>query len=275
MHESIPPIALAFWRWAGACVLILPFAWRPLRAQWPLIRAHFWHMLILAVLGVSGYNTLVYWGLQTTTATSSVLIQSTLPVQILFLNWLIFRAPFHALELFSVLLSLSGVVVIITGGDITDWLRGEWGSGDLWILTAVLVWAAYTVLLRWRPAGLDPMAFLGFILIAGWLVLVPFYLAERHLLGPMQWNLPVAATVLYVAAFPSALAYIFWNRGVAAIGANAAGHIIHLMPVFGTLMAVVFLGERFTSHHALGAALVAAGIALTWRREKAPPGGAQ
>lgn len=266
MHESIPPIALAFWRWTVACALILPFAWRPLRRQWPLIKAHLGRMFVLAVLGVSGYNTLVYLGLQTTSATSSVLIQSTLPVLILLLNWLVFRAPFHALEVFSVLLSLCGVVVIMTGGDPMHWLQGNWGSGELWVLTAVLVWALYTVLLRWRPEGLDPMAFLGFILPAGWLVLVPLYVIEHHYAGVMHWNPSVVATVFYVAAFPSALAYIFWNRGVAAIGANAAGHIIHLMPVFGTLMAAVFLGERFTFYHMIGASLVATGIALTWRR---------
>lgn len=263
MHDSIPPIGLAFWRWAGACVLVLPFVWRPLVRQWPLLRANLGRMLVLAVLGVSGFNTFVYLGLQTTTATNSVLIQSTMPVQILLLNWLWFRAPVRALELVSILLSLAGVVFIMTAGQPDRMFAGDWNRGDLWVLGAALTWALYSVLLRWRPADLDPRAFLGFTLLTGWLLLLPAYLYEHGTGQVVAWNLPTLLTFAYVAIFPSALAYIFWNRGVAMIGANAAGHFIHLMPVFGSLMAVTLLGEYFGWYHALGAALVAAGILST------------
>jgi drug/metabolite transporter (DMT)-like permease len=264
MHDSVPPIALAFWRWLTASLLVLPFVWRALRQHWPLLRAHLGRMLLLAVLGVSAFNTLVYVGLQTTTATNSVLIQSSMPIQILLLNSLLFRAGVSAREVFSILLSLSGVLVIIGVGRPWQLLDG-WNHGDLWILAAVFVWALYSVLLRWRPPGLEPGAFLGFTLLAGTVVLLPFYLAESSLVRPLVWDLPVALTVAYVAVFPSALAYLFWNRGVAMLGANAAGHYIHLMPVFGSSMAAVFLDERFGWYHGVGAALVAAGIVLSWR----------
>ena len=247
----------------GACALVLPFVWRPLVRQWPLLRASFGRMLLLALLGVSGFNTLVYLGLQTTTATNSVLIQSTMPVQILLLNWLLVRAPVSGRELLSILLSLAGVVLIITAGQPGRIYEGDWNRGQLWVLGAAMIWALYSVLLRWRPADLDPRAFLGFTLLAGWLALLPVYLFEHASGQTVSWNLPTLLTLAYVAIFPSALAYIFWNRGVAMVGANAAGHFIHLMPVFGALMAVLLLGEVFGWHHAAGATLVAAAILST------------
>ena len=262
MHEAVPPVGLAFWRWAVASLLVLPFVLRPLCRQWGLLRSRFFRLSLLALLGVAGFNTFVYLGLQTTTATNSVLIQSTMPVQILLLNWLMFRARVGGFELLSILLSLSGAAVIVSAGSPLLLLEGGWNRGDLWIVGASAIWALYSVLLRWRPDGLDPRAFLGFILLVGCAALFPFYLLENGHARPMSWNLPVVLTVAYVAIFPSALAYLFWNRAVTLIGANAAGHFIHLMPVFGSLMAVAFLGEVFAWYHAVGATLVAAGILL-------------
>jgi drug/metabolite transporter (DMT)-like permease len=155
-----------------------------------------------------------------------------------------------------------GVAVIISAGEPLRLIGGDWNRGDLWILTAALTWALYSVLLRWRPADLDPRAFLGFILIAGTLALLPFYIMETDSGRVPQWDLAAVLTVAYVAVFPSALAYLFWNRGVEAVGPNTAGHFIHLMPLLGVLMAVVFLDERIGWFHLVGALLVAAGIGL-------------
>jgi drug/metabolite transporter (DMT)-like permease len=262
MHEAIPPVGLAFWRWAAATLLVLPFVGSAMLRAWPLLRANLARMTLLALLGVTGFNTLVYTGLQSTTATNSVLIQSTMPIQILVLNVLLFRTAFQARELLSVLLSLVGVALIVGAGRPLALVSGQWNQGDLWVLAAALTWAAYSVLLRWRPAELDPNAFLGFTLLVGWLALLPLYGLEAWLVRPVEWTLPVALTIAYVAVFPSVLAYLFWNRGVAAIGANAAGHFIHLMPVFGTVLAVLFLGESLRWYHGAGALLVAAGLVI-------------
>lgn len=262
MHEEIPPLALAFWRWAIASLLVLPFVWRPLLRAWPQLRANFAHMVILALLGVSGFNTFVYLGLQTTSATNGVLIQSTMPVLILFLNWLFFRSLVKLVEVVAILLSMLGVAVIISSGAPLRLFAGDWDLGDLWILAAALTWALYSVLLRWRPAGLDPMAFLGFTLLLGTAALLPFFLVETYAGRSPQWDASGLLTIAYVAVFPSALAYLFWNRGVEAVGPNTAGHFIHLMPVLGVLMAVLFLGEDVGWFHLAGALLVASGIGL-------------
>ena len=269
VHDAIPPVSLAFWRWTLAALIVVPLVWKKLRANWPLLRAHLGRMTALAILGVTGFNTLVYTGLQSTTATNSVLVQSTMPVQIFILNAVLFGVAVTAREFFSILLSLSGVVLIISAGQPQNLLLGNWNPGDLWILAAALVWASYSVLLRWRPAGLDAGAFLGFILLVGWVALAPLYAMENASGATLTWNLPVVLTVLYVAIFPSALAYVFWHRGVAAIGANAAGHFIHLMPVLGTALAMLFLGEVFRWYHGIGALMVGAGIAVTWHAGRA------
>lgn len=145
MHATIPPVGLAFWRWFAASLLVLPFVWPAMRRQWPLLRSRFWRLLLLAVLGVSGFNTLVYLGLQTTTATNSVLIQSTLPVQILLLNWLLFGAQAGPREFLSILVSLTGVLVIVSGGDPRQLWHGDWHTGDLWVLAAALAWVSSPV----------------------------------------------------------------------------------------------------------------------------------
>jgi drug/metabolite transporter (DMT)-like permease len=246
---------------------VLPFVWRPLWASWPLLKAHLGRMGVLALLSVTGFNTLVYLGLQTTTATNSVLIQSTMPIQILMINALLYRTPVRGREWLSVLVSMFGVVLIVSQGQPLQLLAGHWNTGDLWILAAALTWALYSVWLKWRPEGLDGAAFLGFTLPVGTVVLLPLYVAESMTVRPMVWSMPVVLTVTYVAVFPSALAYLFWNRGVAALGANAAGQFIHLMPVFGTLMAVAFLEERLRWFHIAGGLLVAVAI-LTMLRAK-------
>ena len=268
MSQEIPPVALSFWRWAVATLVILPWALGPLRRNWPLLRQHLARMLLLAALGVAGFNTLVYLGLQHTTAINGLLLQSSLPLQIIILNAVLFRHPTSALELGSVFLSLAGVLLILAAGDLTRLLQGGWNPGDLWILSAVLVWALYSTLLRLRPPGLDPLAFLGFTMLTGTLLILPLWLWELSTGVSPEMTANSLLTVAYVAIFPSVLSYLFWNRGVAEIGANRAGHFIHLNPVFGSLLAVGLLGETFAWYHAVGALLVAIAIWISSRPAK-------
>jgi drug/metabolite transporter (DMT)-like permease len=269
MSQDIPPIALSFWRWAVASLIIAPWVLAPLRRNWPLIRNNLPRMLVLAALGVAGFNTFVYLGLQHTTAINGLLLQSSVPILIILLNGLLFRQQAGLAELFSIMLSLLGALFILGQGDPTSVFGGAWNSGDAWVLTAVLVWALYTTLLRWRPAGLEPLAFLGFTLMSGAVMILPLWLWELGSgLSPVL-NRETVLSVAYVAIFPSVLSYLFWNRGVAEVGANRAGHFIHLNPVFGSLLAVGVLGESFAWYHALGAVLVGSGLVVAARSQLA------
>jgi drug/metabolite transporter (DMT)-like permease len=269
MSQDIPPIALSFWRWAVASLIIAPWVLAPLRRNWPLIRNNLPRMLVLAALGVAGFNTFVYLGLQHTTAINGLLLQSSVPILIILLNGLLFRQQAGLAELFSIMLSLLGVLFILGQGDPTSVFGGAWNSGDAWVLTAVLVWALYTTLLRWRPAGLEPLAFLGFTLMSGAAMILPLWLWELGSGLSPALNRETVLSVAYVAIFPSVLSYLFWNRGVAEVGANRAGHFIHLNPVFGSLLAVGVLGESFAWYHALGAVLVGSGLVVAARSQLA------
>jgi drug/metabolite transporter (DMT)-like permease len=262
LHTDIPPIALSFWRWATALLILLPFALPGLRAQWPALQRHWPLLTLLAVLGITNYNTFAYLGLQSTTATNGVLLSSATPVVIVALSFLLLKQPVRLPQLLGILLSLAGVVVIATEGRPQLLAGMRLNQGDLWILAAGLDWALYSVCLRWRPSGLAPLTFLAAIIGIGLIPLAGLYaweLAQGH---RFAINPTTLGAIGYVGLFPSVLAYIFWNRAVHEMGANRTGQYIHLMPAFGALLAMLVLGERLQWFHAAGVGLIAGGIVL-------------
>jgi drug/metabolite transporter (DMT)-like permease len=272
LHAELPPLALSFWRWALALAILLPLAGPALWRQRALLLRHWRILVMLALLGVTGYNSLLYAGLQDTTATNAVLLSSACPVFILVLSFVVLGVRARPAALVGLALSLAGVWLIVADGDPARLLALGLGVGDGLVLLATLGWALYSVLLRLRPAGLDPLAFLTALTALG---LVPLALLYGWDLG---WNLsaglgftPTAANlgaIGYVALFPSVLAYVLWNRAVAELGANRTGQYIHLLPVFGTLLGVLVLGERLAWFHAAGAVLIGAGILLSAERHR-------
>ena len=262
LHMEITPIALSFWRWAIALLILLPFVYSGLWQQRRLLLRHWPVLTLFAVLGVTNYNTFAYLGLQHTTATNGVLLSSVTPVVIVALSFLLFRVPLRGVQLLGILLSLAGVVLIATEGRPVMLARLELNRGDLWILAASLDWALYSVFLRWRPAGLEAKTFLAAIIAIGLLPLAVLYawdLAAGHRFALNATNL---AAIGYVALFPSVLAYVFWNRAVAEMGPNRTGQYLHLMPAFGAALAILLLGERLQAFHLVGAVMIAAGIVL-------------
>jgi drug/metabolite transporter (DMT)-like permease len=262
LHMEITPIALSFWRWAIALLILLPFVHSGLWQQRRLLLRNWPVLTLFAVLGVTNYNTFAYLGLQHTTATNGVLLSSVTPVVIVALSFLLFRVPLRGAQLFGILLSLAGVVLIATEGRPRMLVGLELNRGDLWILAASLDWALYSVFLRWRPAGLEPKTFLTAIIAIGLLPLAVLYawdLAAGHRFAINATNL---AAIGYVALFPSVLAYVFWHRAVAEMGPNRTGQYLHLMPAFGAALAIVLLGERLQAFHLVGAVMIAVGIVL-------------
>lgn len=262
LHTVFTPFTLSFWRWAAALLILIPFVWNSLRQQGPLLRRYWPILLWLSLLGVVNFNTCVYIGLQTTTVTNAVIMLSITPVLIIALSFLLLRQTVTGWQMLGIALSLSGVLAIVSRGDPGNLLAQHVNSGDLWILAAVLSWALYSVCLRWRPLGLHPLNFQAATMMIGVLILTPFYgwdLAHEQF---FTLNTATVISILYLALFPSILAYIFWNRAVAELGANRAGQFLHLMPAFGAVLAMIFLGERLYAFHAAGITLIALGIWL-------------
>ena len=262
VKSSVPPVGLAFWRWTIALAILLPFSFPHLRSQWRLVRDNWRKLALYGILGVTCFNTFVYLGLQTTTAINALLINSIIPVQIVVLSRLLAYTPVTRRQTVGILLSLAGVVTIICRADAGLLLSLQINRGDLWVLMAVVSWSFYTVLLRKRPAGLHPLSFLSAIMIIGLVVLAPFYAVEIFLGARVGTDAATCGSILYLAIFPSILAFIFWNQAVGDVGPNRAGLFLHLMPVFGAVLSSVFLGESLHLFHLAGMGLIFSGIYL-------------
>jgi len=262
LRDAFDPLALNFWRWIVACVVLAPFALPGLRGKGPLLRRHAGILLLLAFLGVAVFQSLVYLGLSTTTTVNAVLLNSSIPLFILLCSWILERERATPRQVAGMLVSLAGILVILSRGDPASLLHLELHAGDLWILLAMPVWGIYSVLLKRRPAGLGGIEFLFVISVAGTLMLLPA-VAVLALHAPPRWPGPAAiAGVLYIGIAASALAFAFWNRGIALVGANLAGFTVHLLPAFATVLALLLLGESFAAFHAAGIATILAGVVL-------------
>lgn len=262
---EVPPVALAFWRWAGGALIVLPLAWPYLRRDLPALRRQWRLVLLLSAIGIAVFNTFVYIGLNTTTALNAVMMQSAMPVLIVLMSFLLIGERITPLQALGVAVSLTGAVTLIARGDLGVLAALAFNTGDLWVLAATISYAGYTALVRNRPS-VHPMTFLLAIFAPGALMLLPFYLWESLNRWPLVLTPVSAAAVAYVAIFPSILAYLAWNRSVELVGANRTGLSVHLMPVFGSLLAIGFLGEQPQLFHALGIGLIAGGILLASRR---------
>jgi drug/metabolite transporter (DMT)-like permease len=262
LRDSFDPISLNFWRWAIATLVLAPFALPALRGQGALLRRHAGILLILALTGIAVFHSLVYLGLRSTTAVNAVLINSSIPLFILLCSWVIERERASGRQIAGMLVSLAGILVILSRGHPGALLEVELQPGDGWILLAMPVWGIYSVLLKRRPQQLGGLPFLFVISLAGVLMLAPA-VTIAALQAPPRWPAAKEAlAVLYIGLGASVLAFIFWNRGVAAVGANAAGFTVHLLPAFGTVLAIAFLGETFAPFHAAGIATILAGVLL-------------
>jgi len=256
---DVPPVTLAFWRWTIGLVFILALGHRQLRADLPALRRNWPMVVLLAALGIAAFNTLVYFGLRSTTAVNGLLLQSAMPLIILLCSFLLFRERPRRSQVIGVAVSIVGVMTIACRGDISVLVTLSVNRGDVLILIAVTCYALYSALLRKRPP-VRPFSFLAATFFLGALMLLPLYameLLEGQHIAPRPSSY---LAILYVAAFPGFLSYLFFNRGVELVGANRAGHFLHLMPVFGSALAVVFLGEAIRGFHIAGIVLIAGGI---------------
>ncbi len=263
MASDIAPITLAYWRWSVALLLFLPFSIRLLLSEWGVIRQNLVRMVFMSVLSVSCFNTFVYLGLQQSTATNALLINSFIPMLIILLARIKPGIPISGIKLIGIVISSAGVLLLVMRGSLENLLALSFNQGDLWVLTAAFVWAVYSISLRWRPTALSAQAFLLFNMIVGLLFLGPFHWFNVFDEPVLQLNAANMMTIFYVAAFASVGAFLLWNQGVKLVGAASAGQFIHLMPVLGTAMAIVYLGEQLFWYHIIGALAIASGILLS------------
>lgn len=261
----VPPVALSVIRWGGACLLVLPFAWPHLKRDFAEIRARFGFMTVLSLTGISAYNTMAYYGLQYTEAINVLLIQSTNPFMIALWSLILLRERLTGPQAIGIACSLIGVLVILSRGDLTILASIGFNRGDLWVLAGIAIFGIYSALAKKRPK-IHALSFLAFTMGWGAVLLIPVLALEIASGYTLTLDTETLATLGYVVIFPSALGYMFFNRGVELVGPNRSAPFLHLIPVFGSALAVVFLGERPQLYHALGYGLVLTGIFVATRR---------
>ena len=266
--DLIPPVAMSFWRWSLALILLLPFTWKHVVRDWAGIKRGWKNILLVSLLGITSFNTLLYTAAQTTTAINIALTQSVMPAVIVLISFLLFRERITRLQIVAVILCIVGAAYIVIHGDWQRLLQLRFARGDLIMLLAICLYALYSVLLRNRP-DIHPFSFLTTTFSVGVVSLFPLYLWELGRVPPLHLSGAVAASLLYVGLFPSIAAYLCWNRGIEKVGANKAGLYINLIPLFASLMAIVFLGERFKPYHLVGLVFICGGLLLfNWPRRK-------
>ena len=260
----VPPVTLSCIRWVGACLILLPFAWPHLRRDWPALRARLPLVLTLSATGFAINNTLSYWGLQFTQALNALLIQSSGPLFVALWSLILFGIRLTGGQLFGIAISLAGVFTIILRGDFAALASVQFNKGDVMVAGALLVFGLYSALMTRRPVT-HPLSLMVFTTGCGALLMIPFTIWEISAGTRLTLDALTVVTLIYVMIFPSALAYLFFNRGIALIGPNRAAPFFHLVPVFGSVMAILFLGEQPKLYHLLGYAMVIAGVVIAAR----------
>lgn len=266
---GVPPIGLNFWRWIGAFIALAPFALGTLRAQSALLLRHWKLVAAFGATSIAGFNAMLYLALEETTVVQATLISAMLPALVIAAARVFLGQPIGARQVAGVVLSFAGVAVIVARGDPQVLLGLVLNRGDLWMLIAVCFWAAQTLLLRFIPQGIDLLAFQLAAFVAGSIIELPFYLDETLRGHPMPLTLTAFLMIAYIAIGASAIGYTLWNLGVLRIGPKAAGYFGNLYPVFGAMLGIVVLGEPLQGYHAIGGAVVLAGILLATLRGRA------
>ncbi|MBZ4023814.1 EamA family transporter [Rhodobacter sp. TJ_12] len=264
-----PPVSLAYGRWVIALIALLPFAWPHMKRDWPLYKRYFWRIIGIAVPGVVAFNTLIYWGLQTTPATNGMLLNSSIPLLILVIGALFWGQRLGLWQVLGLIVSTLGVAVVILQGSLDRALALDFARGDLIIFSAMIAWAFYTMGLKLFPPEVNRIGLLAVQIIVALPILAPF-LALEMWLGHYPIFTPASlASLAYIGIVPSVLAYLFYTRAVTLAGPARAGQFIHLIPVYGAILSASFLGEQLHLYHAAGFGLILAGIVLAGRRGRA------
>ncbi len=268
VHEFVPPLALAWLRWTIASCIILPFAWPHLKRDYPVIKSNWRILLLLGALGTGSFVSIYYIGLGKTSAINGLIINSAVPILIPIAAFVIYGDRLTRAQAIGIAISFCGVLVVLAKGDFSLIASLTLSEGDLWVLAAMAVWSVYTALLREQP----PIHWLSFAAITFMVASVmnfPLFIAENLFWRQLTPSLDTVLAVAYVSTLPSVVAQIFYIRGVDLIGGNRAGVFMHLIPLFGAVLAIVFLGESLHSYHFAGFALIVMGVWLASRR--APP----
>lgn len=267
VNKEIPPVALNFYRWLLASLIILPFAWKKFKAEWPVIRKSWHYLFWISLTGVSLFNTFVYVGAHYTSAINLALIGTTSsPIMSVLFARIFLKERVGLLKLTGMLLCIAGVLYLLSKGDFYNLLHLHFSEGDLWVLLAAFCFAIYNTMVKKKPAALSPVSFLFTIFSFGTLLAIPLFVWEAGRYPAIEWNSDLLLSVLYLAAGASVICFLIWNIAIRQLGAGRTALFGNLIPVFSSIEAAFLLHEEFTWIHVTSMALVFAGLILAnWK----------
>lgn len=260
LNDSIPPVSLAFWRWVVAVIVFLPFALRSLISEWEKLKKNILYLSVVSILGITIFNTLIYFAGQTTTAINLSLISITFPVFIVIISRIFLHESITFYKGIGILFVLTGVVLLITKGNPSVLLNISFTIGDIWMLLASIIFAVYSILLKRKPEELSIWAFQLSTFILGLIFLFPFYVLEYLTVPTVKFDIKTVSSILYVGIFASLTAFVLWNKAIVSVGPTKAGMIYYTLPVFSGILAFIFLKEEISRIHFYSALCIVFGI---------------
>lgn len=262
--EDWQPFTLTCLRWLLAMIVLTPFALKPLKNDWPLIRKNALLLFSLGAFGMAAFNLAMYLALNFTTAINVSIEQAAMPAMIMLANFFLLSQRVRLFQILGLLLTLFGVLVTTTAGEPVRFFSEGLNKGDAIMLLACVFYAAYTFGLRWRPS-IHWMSFMWVISVSAFIMTIPFAFWELQAGDFTAPSLQGYMVLVYVVVFPTIVSQLSWARGVELLGSNRASLFINLVPIFGSILAVLILRESFEWYHFVGLALVLVGIGMSER----------
>ena len=266
---EIPPFTLNFYRWLFAWLILAPFTFKEIIEKKKYVLDNIKLITILGITSITFFNSIVYYSLNFTNVINGVLMISVIPVMIIFFSWVFNIEKTNIYQITGVIFSLLGVAVIITKAELSILLDLDFNKGDLWMVVAMFSWAIYSALLKKKKHELSQISLLETIITMGLIFLLPIYFIETKMGYYVILDVPFVLTLTYVVLFPGLASFLFWIKGIAIIGTNRSGIFLHLMPIFGALMAMIIFKEKFMFFHLIGAVLILIGILLSNKKNYA------
>jgi drug/metabolite transporter (DMT)-like permease len=263
---QIPPLTLNFFRWLIVWIILIPFTFKDIFINIKIIKEKFYSILLMSIISISTFNSVVYYSLNFTQVLNGALMISTIPVLITFISYIFRVEKINLNQVLGLILSATGVVIIITQLEFSRLIHLDLNKGDLWLLVAMLSWAIYSTMLKTHKTGLNYLTFISVIVTLGLIFLFPQFLFELNNQELIKFNFPFFLIISYIVLFAGLGAYIFWNKAILIVGPSRAGIFLHLMPVFSSFMAIFLLNEKFMNFHIFGAIPIILGIYLSSKK---------
>lgn len=263
LSDEIPAVSIAFYRWSVATLVFIPFSFNAVRKDFSILRKHFLYISVTSILGISMFNSFIYIAGHSTTAINMSMIAITAPVFIVIFSRIFLKEKISLRKVLGIGIVFSGALLLNSKGRPSMIIGMKPALGDLWMVLAAIVFAAYSILVKLRPSELRLIPFQQSIVTMGTLFLLPFFLLERVNAEPQLFSGRIVIAVLYAGIFASLVAFLLWNKAISVVGPVRTGMIYYLLPLFSSVLASLFLGEEIRLYHFFCIIVIVSGILLT------------